>query len=96
MGSAQQLGSGVIGGVRNVGTSVAGGVRSVVAPIGLEHLENPAPAAKDCAYAPFTSEEQFNDAESNLVPGANQDSCMQTFANQYCIQGSQSNWVQGY
>jgi hypothetical protein len=92
----QELGSGLVGSVRQVGSGVSSGIKSMVAPLGLEHLENPTPADKNCAYAPFTSEEQFNDAESNLIAGADQGSCMQTFSNQYCIQGAQSNWVQGY
>lgn len=95
-GGVQELGSGLAGSVRQVGNSVSSGFKSMVAPLGLEHLENPTPADKNCAYAPFTSEEQFNDAESNLIAGSDQGSCMQTFSNQYCIQGAQSNWVQGY
>ena len=100
IGSAQELGGGVYGGVQQVGTGLMGGVRSLGQPIGLEHLENKEPlpgVAESCAFAPFTTDEQFNNAESNLVPGADQGSCVQTFQNQFCIQGLQSgNMVQGY
>ena len=100
VGGVRQLGSGVVGGVRDVSTGVVGGIKSVSAPLGLEHMENPEPepvaAEIKCAFSPFTSEDQFLDATSNMVPGVSQDTCMQTFNNQYCIQGSQSNWAQGY
>jgi hypothetical protein len=95
MGGVQQLGSGVMGGLREVGSGVAGGLREVSGGY-LEHLENPSPANSCGGFAPFTSDEQLQDAGSNLIPGADQSSCVQTFENQFCIQGNQSNWVQGY
>ena len=94
VGGVRQVGSGLMSGVRQVGSSVSGGVRSVIAP--MEHMENPVPSSNELQFAPFTSEEQFNDIESNFVPGSNQDNCVQTFANQFCAQGMQSNWVQGF
>jgi hypothetical protein len=96
VGGIRQLGSGFMGGVRQVGSSVSSGVKTVISPI--EHMENPVVAANGSVntFTPFTSDEQFNDAESNFVPGSNQDNCVQTFANQYCAQGMQTNWVQGF
>jgi hypothetical protein len=95
VGGVRQLGSGFMGGVRQVGSSVSSSVRTVISPV--EHMENPVAANGSVnTFTPFTSDEQFNDAESNFVPGANQDDCVQTFANQYCAQGMQTNWVQGF
>jgi hypothetical protein len=97
VGGVRQLGGGVAGGVRNVGSGLVGGVKTVTNR--LEHMENPGPiaaSASGCAFSPFTTEEQFDDATSNLVPGTVQDTCMQTFNNQYCIQGNQSDWVSGF
>ena len=44
----------------------------------------------------FTSASQFLDAQNNEVPGSNQESCVQTFANQHCPQGLQTNAPDGY
>lgn len=44
----------------------------------------------------FTTQAQFLDAQSNEVPGARQESCVQTFANQHCAQGLQVNAPEGY
>jgi hypothetical protein len=94
IGGVQDLGSGVVGGVRQLGTGLMGG-KSVISPV--EHMENPVAANGSVnTFTPFTGEEQFNDAESNFVPGSNQNDCVQTFANQYCAQGMQTNWVQGF
>jgi hypothetical protein len=39
----------------------------------------------------FTSQVQFLDAQDNRVPGSDQMSCVQTVANQHCIQGIQKD-----
>ena len=44
---------------------------------------------------PFTSQYQFLDAQSNLVPEANQDSSNNTFDNQHSIQGLQDTSPDG-
>lgn len=44
---------------------------------------------------PFTTEAQFVDAQSNTVPGSDQQSCVQTFKNQHCTQGLSVNSPQG-
>ena len=44
---------------------------------------------------PFTTESQFVDAQSNTVPGSDQQSCVQTFKNQHCAQGLSVNSPQG-
>ena len=44
----------------------------------------------------FTTQSQFTDAQSNEIPGADQGSCVQTFANQHCVQGLQENAPSGY
>lgn len=105
VGGVQQLGSGVYGGVqqltggvvnttRHLGKGVMGGFKQ----LGLaEHYTNSTPTPADkCDFAPFTTQDQFNYVESNLVPGANQGSCVQSFSNQFCIQGLQSSGVAGY
>lgn len=46
--------------------------------------------------ATFTSQAQFLDAQSNEVPGAPQEGCVQTWANQHCIQGIQTNIPDGF
>ena len=43
----------------------------------------------------FTSPSQFIDAESNQVPGADQQSCVQTWNNEICIQGLETNQPSG-
>ena len=43
----------------------------------------------------FTSQYQFLDAQSNNVPGANQESSVATFANQNSVQGLQENVPDG-
>ncbi len=43
----------------------------------------------------FTSKVSDVDEPTNLVPGADQQSCYQTFSNQHCIQGIQSEGVVG-
>ena len=102
MGGVQDLGSGVVGGVRQLGSGFMSGARQVGSSVSIsgnpvEHMENPIAANGSVnTFTPFTSDEQFNDVESNFVPGSNQDDCIQTFANQYCAQGKQTNWVQGF
>lgn len=44
----------------------------------------------------FTSEQQFNDAQSDNVPGANQESCVKSWGNQHCVQGLEENSPSGY
>jgi len=62
-----------------------------------EHYTNSVPTPADkCDFAPFTTQDQFNHVESNLVPGSNQGSCVQSYSNQFCIQGLQSTGVGGY
>lgn len=95
-GGLREVGGGLIGGVQQLGSGVSSGVRSVGSSVGLEHLENPSPANSCGGFAPFTSDEQLADAGSNVVPGADTNNCVQTFDNQFCIQGNQSNWVQGF
>jgi hypothetical protein len=105
VGGVQQLGSGVVGGVqqltggvvnttRHLGKGVMGGFKQ----LGLaEHFANSAPVPADkCDFAPFTSQTQFDEIESNYVPGSNQGSCVQSYSNQFCIQGLQSSGVGGY
>lgn len=105
VGGVKQLGSGVVGGVqqltggvvnstRHLGKGVMGGFKE----LGLaEHYTNSVPTPADkCDFAPFTTHEQFDYATSNLVPGSNQGSCVQSFSNQFCIQGLQSSGVGGY
>jgi hypothetical protein len=105
VGGVQQFGSGVVGGVqeltggvvnttRHLGKGVMGGFKQ----LGLaEHYTNSVPTPADkCDFAPFTTQDQFNHIESNLVPGVNQGSCVQSFSNQFCIQGLQSSGVGGY
>lgn len=43
----------------------------------------------------FTSQVQFLDAQDNRVPGSDQLSCVQTVANQHCIQGIQTDIPNG-
>ena len=45
--------------------------------------------------AAFTTPEQFNDAQSNSVPGADQNSCVKTWNNQFCAQGLEANSPNG-
>ena len=54
-----------------------------------ENLKQPVvePMASSLVESAFTSQSQLLDAESNLVPSANQKSCPATFANQHCVQG---------
>jgi len=105
VGGVKQLGSGVVGGVqqltggvvnstRHLGKGVMGGFKE----LGLaEHYTNSVPTPADkCDFAPFTTHEQFDYSTSNLVPGSNQGSCVQSFSNQFCIQGLQSSGVGGY
>ena len=44
----------------------------------------------------FTNDYQFLTSQSNLVPGANQDSSLATFQNQHSIQGLHDNVVDGF
>ena len=53
-------------------------------------------ATNAASVGEFTSESQFNDAQSNAVPGSNQESCVSAFNNQYCAQGLQSNVPNGH
>ncbi len=54
-----------------------------------ENLKQPVvePMASSLVESAFTSQSQLLDAESNLVPSADQKSCPATFANQHCVQG---------
>ena len=44
----------------------------------------------------FTNNSQFDDAQNNNVPGANQDSCVKSWDSQHCIQGLEQNSPNGY
>lgn len=88
-----QLGHGVVGGVRELGQGIIDGVSNVAQPFGLaeeEHYENytEIPMNKqekpyNCNFVPFTPDYKFLE-NSNLVPNADQNSCVQSFGNQYC------------
>ena len=62
-----------------------------------QNVENAAPVPQEESnqMAVFTNDSQFNDAQTNNVPGANQNSCVQSFNNQHCIQGLQNNAPNG-
>ena len=91
----QELATGIVDGTSQVGSGVWQGVRSLGKPVGLsEHFyDHTTPEGTNvhdqARFAPF------NDAASNLVPGANQESCVQAFGDQYCAQGLQNGGVQG-
>ena len=44
----------------------------------------------------FTNNSQFDNAQNNNVPGANQDSCVKSWDSQHCIQGLEQNSPNGY
>ena len=44
----------------------------------------------------FTSDEQLVESQNNLVPGANQESCVKSWKNQHCIQGLEQTSPNGY
>ncbi len=54
-----------------------------------ENLKLPVvePMAASLVESAFTSQAQFLDAQSDLVPNSDQKSCPSTFANQHCVQG---------
>lgn len=65
-----------------------------------ENLKNPVSALEEAnsnknASNPFTTQYQFLDAQSNLVPGQNQESSNKTFENQHCIQAMQEETPDG-
>jgi hypothetical protein len=101
LSGTQELATGLVGGTAQVGSGVWQGVRSLGKPVGLaEHFyDSTAPEGTNTKtqndFAPFTSDALFDNASSNVVPGANQGSCVQAFENQYCGQGLQSEGVQG-
>lgn len=53
----------------------------------MEGLDTMAPSVE----APFTTQAQFADAQNNIVPGSDPNSCIQTWQNENCIQGIQLN-----
>ena len=66
-----------------------------------ENFTNPpeepsAHESADLTQNAFTTSAQMVSAQDNTVPGSNQESCVQTFANQNCAQGLQSNAPDGY
>ena len=66
-----------------------------------ENFSNPqgepsAHESADLTQNAFTTSAQMVSAQDNTVPGSNQESCVQTFANQNCAQGLQSNAPDGY
>lgn len=101
LSGTQELATGLVGGTAQVGSGVWQGVRSLGKPVGLaEHFyDATAPEGTNTKaqsdFAPFTSDALFVNASSNVVPGADQGSCVQAFENQYCVQGLQSEGVQG-
>ena len=60
-----------------------------------EHIVEPMASAEKETANVFTSGYQFLDAQSNNVPGSNQESSVNTFANQHSIQGMQNNSPNG-
>ena len=44
----------------------------------------------------FTTPQNLSEAQSDLVPGSNPDSCVTSFESQHCIQGLQNNLPNGY
>jgi len=57
------------------------------------------PTANEPTQSPqnvFTSQNQFLTAQSNEVPGANQNSCVKSWDNQHCVQGLQTNAPNGF
>jgi hypothetical protein len=44
----------------------------------------------------FTSSNQLDDAQSNNIPGSNQESCVGSYDEQYCAQGFQGNTPESY
>ena len=60
-----------------------------------EHVVEPMASAQEETSKVFTSGYQFLSAQSNNVPGSNQDSSTGTFANQHSIQGLQDNSPDG-
>ena len=101
LSGTQELATGLVGGTAQVGSGVWQGVRSLGKPVGLaEHFyDSTAPEGTNTKtqndFAPFTSDALFDNASSNVVPGADQGSCVQAFENQYCVQGFQSEGAQG-
>jgi hypothetical protein len=100
LSGTQELATGLVGGTAQVGSGVWQGVRSLGKPVGLsEHFYDataPEGADANAGFAPFTSDALFENASSNVVPGADQGSCVQALTNQYCVQGFQSEGVQGF
>lgn len=60
-----------------------------------EHIVEPMASTQEETSKVFTSGYQFLSAQSNNVPGSNQDSSTGTFANQHSIQGLQDNSPDG-
>lgn len=44
----------------------------------------------------FTSSNQLDDAQTNNIPGSNQESCVGSYDDQYCAQGFQGNTPESY
>jgi hypothetical protein len=100
LSGTHELATGLVGGTAQVGSGVWQGVRSLGKPVGLaEHFDSTAPEGTNTHvqndFAPFTSDALFQNASDNTVPGTDQGSCVQAFENQYCVQGLQSEGVQG-
>lgn len=101
LSGTHELATGLVGGTAQVGSGVWHGVRSLGKPVGLaEHFyDSRAPEGTNTHtqnhYAPFTDEASFDNASSNLVPGADQGSCVQAFENHNNAQGLQRDGVQG-
>jgi hypothetical protein len=58
-----------------------------------EHMTNP---VNNCSENSFTSNSQLDKARNNSVEGAQLDSVVSSFKNQYNAQGMFSNYVNGY
>ena len=61
-----------------------------------EHIIEPMASGSNENSNSFTSTYQFLDSQSNNVSGSNQESSVQTFANQHSIQGMQTNTPDGH
>mgnify|MGYP001079730107 CR=1 len=61
-----------------------------------ESIKNVSSVEEENEPTSFTSNNQFNNAQTNNVPEADQDSCVKTWNNQHCIQGLEKENPNGY
>jgi len=90
------LGTHVINDVKNVGTNLLDVIVPGDANSGVVESWKDAAPIESSNNGEFTSEANLNDACcNNTVPGSDQQSCVQTFSNQHCAQGLQSDVPNG-